>query len=118
MIMYVERYNTNIKIEFKTMILKFNLCVYSGAHMLVKVNKTITRQRAVAVERKVDEWNKQETLKICASFTDYISEVDNAKVNNAKDLYVAMPMYNLIEYDNNYAKTSAKFVVALQRWFK
>ena len=116
--MYVERCNTNIKIELKTMILKFNLCVYSGAHILVKVTITITRERAVAVERKIDEWNKQVTLKICASFTDDISEVDNTQVDNAKDLYVAMPMYNVIEYNNNYAKTSAKFMVVLQRWFK
>ena len=57
-------------------------------------------------------------MKICASFTDYISEVDNAQVDNARDLYVAMSMYNLIEYDNNYAKTLAKFAVVLQRWFK
>ena len=40
------------------------------------------------------------------SFTDCISEINNAQLDNAKDLDVMMPMYNLIEYSDNYSKTS------------
>ena len=37
---------------------------------------------------------------------DCISELNNTQVDNAKDLDVVMPLYNLMEYSNNYAKTS------------
>ena len=42
----------------------------------------------------------------CVPFTNCISEINNTQVDNAKDLYVVMPMYNLIKYPNNYSKTS------------
>ena len=32
--------------------------------------------------------------------------MNNTKLDNAKDLDVAMPIYNLIEYSDNYLKTS------------
>ena len=35
-----------------------------------------------------------------------MSEINNAQVDNAKDIDIVMPMYNLIEYSDNYAKTS------------
>ena len=35
-----------------------------------------------------------------------ISEINNIQVDNAKDIDIVMPMYNLIEYSDNYAKTS------------
>ena len=41
-----------------------------------------------------------------ASNTDYISEINNTQTDNAKHIDVIMPMYNLIEYNNNYSKTS------------
>ena len=45
-------------------------------------------------------------FKSCAPFTNCISEINNAHVDNAKDIDVVMPMYNLIEYSDNYAKTT------------
>ena len=54
--------------------------------------------------------NKQTIFKYCAPFTDCIIEINNTQVGNAKDLDVVMSMYNLmynlIEYSNNYSKTS------------
>ena len=35
-----------------------------------------------------------------------INEINNTQVDNAKDIDIVMPMYNLIEYSDNYAKTS------------
>ena len=35
-----------------------------------------------------------------------MSEINNAQVDNAKDIDIVMPMHNLIEYSDNYAKTS------------
>ena len=37
-------------------------------------------------------------------FTDYISKISNSQVDNAKDIDVGMPVYNLIEYSDNYSK--------------
>ena len=39
-------------------------------------------------------------------FTDYISEINNTQIDNAKAIDVVMPMYSLIEYSKNYSKTS------------
>ena len=41
------------------------------------------------------------------SITDCISEINNTDVNNAKGIDVVMPLYNLIEYSDNYLNTSA-----------
>ena len=45
-------------------------------------------------------------FKNCAPFTYYISEINHTQVDNAKDIDIIMPMYNLIEYSDNYVKTS------------
>ena len=45
-------------------------------------------------------------FKKCAPFTDCISEINKTHIDNAKDIYIVIPMYNLIEYCNNYSKTS------------
>ena len=50
-----------------------------------------------------------ETKKIfknCALFTDCVSQINNTQVGNAKDVYVVMPLYDLIEHSDNYLKTS------------
>ena len=44
-------------------------------------------------------------IKSCTPFTYYISKIKNIKIDNAKDIDTGMPMYNLIEYGNNYYKT-------------
>ena len=43
-------------------------------------------------------------FKICAPFTDCISEGKNTRAGNAKELDVTIPMYNLLEYSYNYSK--------------
>ena len=35
-----------------------------------------------------------------------LSEINNTQIDNAKDIDIVMPMYNLIEYSENYSKTS------------
>ena len=41
-------------------------------------------------------------FKNCALFTDCMSEIINTEFHNAKDLGIVMPMFNLIEYNDNY----------------
>ena len=99
-------YNVNSQIKFKTTMLKSSLCDYSDAYILVKGTITINGVGADAAARQADERDKGVTFKNCASFTNCISEINNTQVDNAKHIDIVMSMYNLIEYSDNYAKTS------------
>ena len=50
--------------------------------------------------------NKKLIFKNYAPFTNCRSEIKNEEVDHAKDIYVVMPMYDLIEYSDSYSKTS------------
>ena len=47
-------------------------------------------------------------FKNCAPFVNCISEINNTQIGNAKDIDIVMPMNNLIEYSDNYAKTTGR----------
>ena len=99
-------YNVNSQIKFKTTMLKSSLCDYSDAYILVKGTITITGAGADAAARQAGESDKGVVFKNCAPFTNCISEINNTQVDNARDIDIVMPMYSLIEYSDNYAKTS------------
>ena len=67
---------------------------------------TITGAGADAAARQVDEREKSVTFKNCAPFTKCISRINNTDIDTAQDNDIVMPMYNLIEYSDNYSKTS------------
>ena len=73
---------------------------------MVKGTITIAGAGDGAAARQADERDKGVIFKNCAPFTNCISEINNTQVDNAKDIDIVMPMYNLIEYSDNYAKTS------------
>ena len=50
--------------------------------------------------------DKGVTFKNCAPFTKCISRINNTDIDNAHGIDIVMPMYNLIEYSDNYSKTS------------
>ena len=96
-------YNTNSQIKFKTSMLKSSLCDYSDTYILVKGTTSIAEQEGDNPNNN----NKEVVVfKDCTPFTDCISEINNTQIDNAKDIDVVMPMYNLIEYSHNYSKTS------------
>ena len=99
-------HNHNSQIKFKTTMLKSSLCDYSDAHIFVKGTITITGAGDDAATRQADERDKEAAFKNCALFTNCISETNNTQIDNCKDIDIIMPMYNLIEYSDNYAKTS------------
>ena len=99
-------HNANSQIKFKTTMLKSSLCDYSDAYILVKGTITNTGAGADAAARQADERDKGVAFKYCAPFINCISEINNTQVDNAKDIDIVMPMYNLIEYSDNYAKTT------------
>ena len=57
---------------------------------------------------------REVTFKNCAPFTKCISRINNTDIDNAPDIDIVMPMYNLIEYSDNYSKTSG----SLWRYYK
>ena len=98
-------YNVNSQIKFKTTMLKSSLCDYSDACILVK--GTISVSNTAAQGAAVNNYNNKKVIfKNCAPFTNCISEINNTQIDNAKDIDIVMPMYNLIEYSDNYAKTT------------
>ena len=86
--------------------LKSSLCDYRDAYILVKGRITITGAGADVAARQADERDKGVAFKNCAPFINCISEINNTQVDTAKDIDIVMPMYNLIEYSDNYAKTT------------
>ena len=73
---------------------------------MAKGTITITGAGDDAAARQADEKDKVVVFKNCAPLTNCISEINNTQVENAKDINIVMPMYNLIEYRDNYAKKS------------
>ena len=86
--------------------LRSNVCDYADACILVKGTITIIGAGDDAVARRADERDKGVTFKNCAPFVKCISIINNTETDNDKDIDIVMPMYNLIEYSDNYSKTS------------
>ena len=97
-------YNVNSHIKFKTTMLKSSLCDYSDAYILAK--GTITVNNTAAADADANNTNKKVIFKNCAPFTNCRNEINNTQIDNAKDIDIVMPMYNLIKYSDNYSKTS------------
>ena len=99
-------YDVNSQIKFKTTMLKSSLCDYSDAYILVKGTITIAGEGDNAAARQADERDKGVAFKNCAPFINCTSEINNTQTDNAKDIDIVMPLCNLIEYSDNYAKTT------------
>ena len=97
---------TGNSIKFKTSMLRSNLWDYADAYILVNGTITITGYGDDDAAIKADERDKGVIFKNCAPFIKCISRINNTEIDNAKDIDIVMPMYNLIEYSDNYSKTS------------
>ena len=96
----------NGDIKFKTAMLRSNLCDFADLYILVTGTITIIGAGDDAAARQADERDKGVTFKNCAPFTKCISRINNTDIDNAHDIDIVMPMYNLIKYSDNYCKTS------------
>ena len=97
---------TNADTKFKSAMLNSNLCDYADAYIFVKGRITITGAGDDATARQLDERNKGVAFKNCAPFTKCISRRNSTDIDNAQNIDIVMPMYNLIEYSDNYSKIS------------
>ena len=97
-------YNVNNQIKSKTTMLKSSSCDYSDAYILVK--GTIAVNNTAAADADANNSNKKVIFKNCATFSNWISEINNTQIDNVKDIDIVMAMHNVIENSNNYSKTS------------
>ena len=97
---------TGNNIKFKTTKLRSNLCDYTDGYILVNGRITITGEGDDGAARQADERYKGVTLRNCAPFTKCISRINNIIIDTAQDIDIVIPMYKLIEYSDNYSKTS------------
>ena len=91
-------YNVNKEIRIKTSMLRSDLCDFNDAYIIAKGNITLEGNN------DVNKRNKHLAFKNNAPFINCISKINGVKTDNAEDLDVVMPMYNLLEYSKNYKK--------------
>ena len=96
----VGNYNVNKKIRIKTSMLRSDLCDYSDAYIVVKGDITLEG------DNNTNKRNKNLAFKNNALFINCISKINGVKIDNAEDLDVVIPMYNLLEYSKNFRKTT------------
>ena len=113
--------NVNKEIRIKTSMLRSDLCDFSDAYIVVKGNITVTKKtftaddieapnntaaNATATNTANDNafGEKKLVFKNNAPFINCTLKINGIKIDNAEDLDVAMPMYNLLEYSKNYRK--------------
>ena len=84
--------------------LRSSLCDYSDSYILVKGNITVNKTAVAGAA--ANNTNKKAIFENCAPFTNYISKISNTQIDYAEYIDIVIPMYNLIEYSDNYSKTS------------
>ena len=90
-----DRYKPSKQIRFKTSMLRSDLCDFSNAYIVVKGDITVT-------EPDNAKRNKSIAFKSNVPYINCISKINGVQIDNAEDLDVVMPMYNLPEYSKNY----------------
>ena len=73
-------------VKYETKVIKSDLCDYSDTYILVTGNITVTGGDA----------NTRVAFKNCAPFTKCITYINDEHVDNADNLNIIIPMYNLI----------------------
>ena len=85
-----ESYKAGSDINFKTTMLRSNLCDYADAYLLVKGTITITGEEDDAAAKQLDQRNKDVIFKNCAPFTKWTSRIKNTEIDNAQDIDIVM----------------------------
>ena len=85
------KYKQGDTIKFETESIKSKLCDYSDPYILV------WGDIKVDASNNTDVWFKN-----CAPFSTCKTEFNDVFVDEANHIYVAMPLYNLIEYFDNF----------------
>ena len=98
----VELKTIIVKLDLKLQCLRLIFYDYSDAYILVSAIITVPNTAAVRAAAK----NRKTIIENCVPFTNSSSKINNTQIYNDKDIDIVMPMYHLIEYSDNYSKTS------------
>ena len=93
------KYKQGDIIKFYTETIKSSLCDYSDAFILVTGNITVNAANDTDV-----------AFKNCATFSSFKTVINDVFVDEADHIYIAMPMYNMIEYNDNYLGKSGSLL--------
>ena len=97
-------YSHNKQIKFETSMLRPSLCDYNDVYIHVKGNITVSNTAGAGAA--TNNTNKKVIFKNCARFTSCITKINNFQIDHAEYIDIVMPMYKLMEYSDNYSKTS------------
>ena len=89
-------YSQNDEIKFLTRSIESSLCDYSDAYILLTGKFTATPNNAAT----------QVAFKNCVPFGKCRTEINETFADETDFINITMPMYNLIEYSDNYPDTS------------
>ena len=99
-------YSHENPIKFLTNSLESSLCNYSDTYILVTGNITVKRRNAADTDDIALGAIIQVVFKNCAPFEKCRTEISETFVDEADFINITVPMYNLIEYSDNYSDTS------------
>ena len=88
-----SNYNETNEITCNTEVLESNFYDYNDAYILLRDNIT-----AIAAPQT------RVVFENCAQFTKSITKSDETRIDDAENLDLVMPMYNLTEYSSNYSE--------------
>ena len=88
-----DRYKPSKQIRFKTPMLQWDLCDFSDACIVVVVGDIVPKKDA---DRGFIDIRNRLAFKNNTPFTNCISKINNVLIDNAEDLDIVMPVYNLL----------------------
>ena len=97
-------YSPNKEIRIKTLMLRSDLCDFRDTYIVVEGGITLEG------DNDADKQNKNLAFKNNVPFINCISKINGVKIDNAEDLDVVIPIYNLLEYSENYRKTTGSLL--------
>ena len=83
--------------------LRSDLCDYNDAYIVLKGIITVSAREGTNETR--DKKNRPLAFKNNAPFISCISKINGTLIENAEDLDIVVPIYNLLGDSKNYSKT-------------
>ena len=99
-----ETYNKNKDIRFKTNQLRNDLCDFNDAYIVVTGKITVTNSG-----NNDNVYNRKVSFKNSAPFFNCTLRINSQLIEDAQDLDIVIPMYNLLYYSKIFRKTTGSF---------
>ena len=96
-----ENYNPNKDIRYKAPQIRDDLCDFNDAYIVVKGKITVANPG-----KNINIYNRKVSLKNFAPFFNFILKINNQLIEDAQDLDIVMPMFNLLYSSKNFRKTT------------